>query len=183
MTPTPSSGVSLLQSGVVAAVVAAAVSVATLLTAGHRARLDRQRQLFADGFEACAAYREFAFIVRRRADNSPQEREKVSAPLSEVQTRIVSLEARIRVEAPRVGTAYARLVAETRRVAGAQIRAGWDADPLPAGETGRVTDVDLSPLRAPQDDYLGAVRDHLGFGPAWLRSVVRRARNRLRGDR
>ena len=54
MLATATESASLLQSGVVAAFVAAAVSLTTLGATGRRARLDRQRQLFADAFEAAA---------------------------------------------------------------------------------------------------------------------------------
>lgn len=180
---TPTDGASLLQSGVVAALVAAVVSITTLLAGGRRARLDRQRQVFADAFEACAAYREFAFIVRRRADDSAEERARITGLLSDVQHRLASLEARVLVEAPRVGVAFSRLVADTRAVAGSLIKSGWDSPPLPADRTGRIEDVDFTPLDAPQAEYLDAVRDHLGHGPAWLRSAGRRTWRRVDSQR
>ena len=93
-------GASLLESGVVAAVVAGLVSLTTLAASGRRARIDRQRQLFADAYEAIVAYREFAYIVRRRQDHSAGERSRISSELSAVQARIASLEARVRVELP-----------------------------------------------------------------------------------
>jgi len=174
MAGTGPEGASLLQSGVVAALVAAIVSLATLATTGRRARQDRQRELFAAAFETSIAYREFAYIVRRRKDDSPEEVRRISGPLSETQTRFRSLEARLRVEAPRVGAAYSKLVAETRAVAGAQIRVGWESPPLSPERTGRIEDVDFSSLAEPEAEYLHAVRDHLAFFPAWLRSIVRR---------
>jgi hypothetical protein len=158
-------GASLLESGVVAAVVAGLVSLTTLAASGWRARLDRQRQLFADAFEAIVAYREFAYIVRRRQDHSAGERSRISSELSAVQARIASLEARVRVEAPKVGEAYAALVTRAREVAGQQIRSGWDAPPLPPEATGRIEDVDMSSMNVSDDLYLDAVRAHL----AWWR--------------
>ncbi len=106
----------------------------------HRGRIRRKPQ----GREN----REFAFIVRRRADDSAEERARITGPLSDVQPRLASLEARVRVEAPRVGVAYSRLVAATRAVAGSLIRSGWDSRPLPTDRTGRIEDVDFTPLVA-----------------------------------
>jgi hypothetical protein len=96
------SGTSLLQSTVVAAFVAGAVSLSALWVAGRRARQDRQRQLFAAAFEACIAYREFPYIVRRRrGDDAAAERVRISGELSEVQRRLESYNAMIRVEGPK----------------------------------------------------------------------------------
>ncbi len=162
---TGDSGVSLLQSGVVAALVAAAVSLATVWATERRARQDRQRQLFADAFETCVSYGEFAYIVRRRANDSVEERIRISDALSEVQRRLRALEARLRVEAPRVAVRYTQLVAATRRVAGTQIKTGWQASPIAHDETGNIKDVDFSPLADDQDAYLNAVRDHLSLVP------------------
>jgi hypothetical protein len=181
-----SQGTSLLQSGVVAALVAAAVSLATLWATGRRATQDRQRQVFADAFEACVSYREFAYVVRRRARDTLAERSQISAQLSDVQRRLRALEARLRVEAPRVGRRYTHLVAETRRVAGDQIKKGWNEKPVPMAETGNIVGVDFSSLTPTEDSYLEAVRDHLSLLPAPLRSEVRKVwrwlRRRRRAD-
>src|SRR5438093_11643603 len=86
---------------IVAAVVAAAVSLTTFALAGRRARLDRQRQLFAEAFEAVSEYREYPFIVRRRRkDALAEERARISSELSRVQAKLNSYRARLRVEAP-----------------------------------------------------------------------------------
>src|SRR6266516_2205004 len=71
---------------IVAAIVAAAVSLTTFALTGRRARLDRQRQLFADAFEAVTEYREYPYIVRRRSGDEPaKERTRISSDLSKVQ--------------------------------------------------------------------------------------------------
>jgi hypothetical protein len=79
MPPAPS----LWQPAVVAAVVAGAISLLALWLSGRRARQDRQRQVFADGFGACVDYREFAFIVRRRLPDNGEDRIRITAELSE----------------------------------------------------------------------------------------------------
>jgi hypothetical protein len=87
--------------------------------------------------------------------------------LSAVQARIASLEARVRVEAPRVGKAYTALVSHAREVAGQQIRSGWDAPPLPPEATGRIEDVGMSSMNISDAAYLDAARSHL----TWWRLV------------
>jgi hypothetical protein len=173
---------SVLASGVVAALVAAVVSLITLAASGRRARQDRQRQLFADAFETCIEYREFAYIVRRRRDDSVDEVTRITGAMSEVQTRLRSLEARLQVEAPRVGAAYSKLVAETRDVAGSQIRAGWESDHVPPDRTGRIEDVDFAPLASTESEFLDAARDHLAVLAWWIRLPVRRGWRRARGQ-
>src|SRR5688572_8476682 len=74
---------------IVISIVALGVSVATFLLAGRRARLERQRQVFADAYEAVAEYREYPFIVRRRSPDEPaKERQRLSTDLSKVQARL-----------------------------------------------------------------------------------------------
>ena len=67
-----------LASAVVAALVSATVALLTLALNGRRARLDRQRQLFAAAFDAAITYREYVFIVRRRAkDKDGKTRDEI----------------------------------------------------------------------------------------------------------
>lgn len=173
-----SQGASLWQSAVVAALVAAAVSLTTLWATGRRARLDRQRRLFGEAFETCVAYREFAYIVRRRRpDDGPGERVRISGEMSEVQRRLASLEAVLRVEAPRVARSYSELVAATRRVAGPQISQGWDEMPT-EDQAAHITTVDFRELRPYEDRYLTAVRMHLGPIPTGLLLAGRWVRDR-----
>ncbi len=73
------------------------------------------------------------------------------------------------VEAPRVGAVYADLVAQTRSIAGAYIRAAW-AQPsgIAVGDM-NVADVDLSPLEELDVAYLASVRAALALPPhAWI---------------
>jgi hypothetical protein len=179
-----SAGPSLLQSTVVAALVAGAVSLSALWVAGRRARQDRQRQLFAAAFEACIAYREFPYIVRRRrGDDAAAERVRISGELSEVQRRLESYKAMIRVEAPSVSGSYSALVAETRRIAGPQISAGWDQPPAETDDGVHVADVNVDGLEPFDDRFLEAVGDHLGLLPAWLRRGARRVMSRASNNR
>ena len=76
-----------------------AVSLATFFLSGRRARLDRQRQVFADAFEAVMEYREYPFIVRRRSPDEPaKERQRISGDLSRVQAKLNAFKARLLVE-------------------------------------------------------------------------------------
>jgi hypothetical protein len=171
---------SIVAPAIVAAVVAAAVSLTTFGLAGRRARLDRQRQLFADAFEVVAEYREYPFIVRRRRkDAAAEERTRISSELSEVQAKLNSYRARLRVEASRVGAQYAALVEATRRVAGAMIRDGWNADPIDADAQMHAPALDFRGLDACEERFLEAVSDHLGWGYAPLRRLLRTALRRV----
>jgi hypothetical protein len=164
---------------IVIAIVALAVSLATFLLSGRRARLDRQRQVFADAFSAVAEYREYPFIVRRRDPAGPaQERKRISSDLSQVQARLNGFSARLRVEDPYVGARYADLVAATRRVAGKFIREAWNSEAVAVDAQIHSPAWDMSELDAYEDAYLVAVADHL----AWLHAPLRRkARGWRRG--
>jgi hypothetical protein len=154
-------------------ILTAAVGLLTLAVNQIRARKDRQRELFADAFATVTEYREYPFIVRRR-DQSGSDKQAITSSLSAVQARLNQHAARLRVEAPRVGRAYAHLVRETRRVAGAEITRAWDLDPLPADGPMHVRDVDLRELDAVDDIFLREVGDHLAVLPSLARRPARR---------
>ncbi|MGI8514260.1 MAG: hypothetical protein ACR2NT_03810 [Acidimicrobiia bacterium] len=150
------------ESALVAALVAAAISLSTLWWNSRQARLDRQRELFAEAFAAMAEYREFPFIVRRR-DSNGTDRSAIHRDLSRVQAELHRYEAMLKVEAPPVAAAYSRLVTETRRVAGAEISKAWDL-PAPRDDQGmHVPDVDLSALSSYEIAYLDATKNHLSL--------------------
>ena len=76
------------------------------------------------------AYREYIFIVRRRAkDKDGKARDEISRELSAMQAKLNSFRAQLQVEAPRVGNRYAELVTATRDVAGPLIKAPGTAAP------------------------------------------------------
>jgi hypothetical protein len=158
---------SLLAPAIVAAIVAGAVSVMTFMLAGRRARLDRQRQVFADAFEAVMEYREYPFIVRRRnPDEAAEERRRISGDLSRVQARMNAFKARLLVEDPYIGRCYTELVKKTRQVAGAMIKAAWDSDPVAADAEVHAPPYDFSALDQYDDRFLQAVARHLGWLPS-----------------
>jgi hypothetical protein len=155
----------------VIAVLALVVSLGTFSLAGRRTRLDRQRQVFAEAFEVVMEYREYPFMVRRRNPDEPEkERQRLAGELGRVQARLNAFKARLLVEDPYIGGHYAHLVKKTRHVAGAMIKAAWDNPPVSADKEMHAPKYDFSELDAPDNDYLQAVADHLG----WLDAPVRR---------
>jgi hypothetical protein len=179
-----------LTATVIGAIVTGLVALMVLAVNGRRARQDRQRQLLAQVLADVTAYMEFPYIVRRRRGDEPAaERARISDAISDVQRRLRHNQAVLRVEAPRLAAHYEALVAETRRVAGAAIRAGWDIDPITDDGQMHVTDVDLGEIVPFEDAYVTAVRDHLGVAPwwlhvagRWLRGLPRRTSSWLRSD-
>lgn len=152
---------------IVVSLLALAVSLATFFLAGRRARLDRQRQVFADAFEAVMEYREYPFIVRRRnPEEGAEERRRISGDLSRVQAKMNAFKARLLVEDPRIGQCYAELVEQTRLIAGAHIKAAWDNPPVSADEEMHAPAYDFGPL----DDYDNCFLDAVARLLAWLPS-------------
>jgi hypothetical protein len=154
---------------VIAAVIAAAAGVFTLWVNGRRARVDRQRVVFADAFAVVAEYREYPYIVRRRRHDDPEgERARINTALSEVQHRLTLYTARLKVEDEAVGAAFQALVDKTREIAGGEIRRSWTIGPVTTDAGMSIGDVDLSGLAAVDDEYLATVRKHLGLKPNWM---------------
>jgi hypothetical protein len=159
---------SLWAPAIVAAIVAAAVSLTTMALTGRRARLDRQREVFGDAFEAVMDYREYPFIVRRRNPNEKEkERQRLSGELSRVQARMNAYKARLLVEDPAIGKLYAELVKQTRLHAGAHIKSAWDNAPVTVDQEMHAPKYDFSALDEHDNAYLRAVADHLGWKPEW----------------
>jgi hypothetical protein len=165
----------------VAALIAGAIGLVTLAVNQQRARKDRQRELFADAFAAVTEYREYPFIVRRRGE-SGDDRQTITHDLSGVQAKLNQYVARLRIEAPRVGRAYAHVVIETKRIAGAEIRRSWDTAAIGEGPM-HVRDIDLSELDAVDADFIEAAIDHLAVSRGVLRRLLQSSWLRLRGPR
>jgi hypothetical protein len=160
-----------------AALVAAAVSVTLALFARLHERRASQADVFAAAFAAYTDYREFPYVVRRRAgDDAPGERRRISEAMRDVQSRINYHLAWTRVQDRRVGREYAALVGAVRRTAGKTIAAQWQRLPISSDAEMNVPDIDLSELQAYEDDYLAAVEAHLH---PW-RSAASAAQRQLR---
>lgn len=163
---------------ITAALVSALVSLVVLWWNSKQARLDRQRELFGQGFAAVVAYQEFAYIVRRR-DGSDETRTAISRDLSKVQAELHRYEAMIRVEAPKVADEFSELILQTRALAGAAIKEGWCMPPAQSDQRMHVPSVDLSRLDAYEEGYLRAVHRHLYLRARikqWLRRLNRTVR-------
>lgn len=161
---------SSLDSALIAAIVAAFVSLAGYWQAGRLNRQDRQRQLFAEAYSAVRSYREFPYIIRRRLESDDEA--KITGRLSDCQIEMDKYSGLLLVESATVGSAYAELVDETRRIAGAEISVAWDEPARTPGEPPHVRSVDLEPLATPDSAFLTAVQDHLSVVPVRLRKLI-----------
>ncbi len=170
----------LLASGipgsVVGAIIAGAVALFVLavntIVAAQREQRSRRRDIYASAFAAVMAYVEFPYVVRRRkggeAEVAAEERVRISEELREVQQQLAYYGAWIRTESPRVAAAYARLVSETRRIAGRRINEAWRLDPMTTDEGMNMPDLGLAELDASKDAYLEEVACHL----RWFRRAI-----------
>ena len=163
-------------SAILAALVSAAVALVTVAWNGRRNRLDRQRKLFAEALGAVMAYREYAFIVRRRPNDDPQRATRSPATSARYRRSCNTFRGQLLVEAPRVGRRYDELVGATRRIVGPLIHEAWDRPPITNDSDVHAPDVDYSRLVPYDEAYLTAVADHLS--PIWapLRARLRRRR-------
>ena len=152
-------GISRWEAILIAAAVSACVALLGIWQGARTARQDRQRRLFGEALAAVMEYREYPYIVRRRA--SDEERSDISQALSGVQGSLNRYIAILTIESRSVGKAYALLVELTRAVAGPLIAEGWDRRPRPGSADMRVSDVDLSELEAATEDFIRAAKRHL----------------------
>lgn len=111
----------------------------TLLVHGVRDERRRRRDIHARALEAVAKYYEMPFLIRRRRHDEPSaERARLTERFADVQAELASCEALIRADPdPLVRRAYAALVSDLRRYAGAQAATAWEAAPIRSdGEMG-----------------------------------------------
>lgn len=156
---------------IVAALVSAAISLCTFWASGVRKEQGRRRALYADAFAALVAYREFAYVIRRRRAPIPgheeiagDERVRISEALRAVQKELAYFNAWVKSESDAdVPDRYEALVAQTRRIAGGHMRTAWNAEPL-GDDTGmNIADIDFASLAEYEAAYLDAVQRSLGF--------------------
>ena len=169
---------------VAAIVTATGTAWLAIWTARRRSREDeraRQRTLFAEAYQVCSAFKEMPYAIRRRrGDDLPGERIRLSEMIREVQGKLSYYEAWIGAESATVGEVYARLVAELRMVAGSAMSEAWKAPPITTDAEMNIpsTLIDLAPLGPLEEEFTQAVRAHLGRLAPWWPNVLGQARRR-----
>lgn len=132
----------LLTGAVLAAVIGAIVNTALARRKSLEEERARVRGVFAEAFEAVAAYKEFPYAIRRRRHDEPEaERVRIAEAMSGVQAKLSYYLAWTTAESAQVGDAYAHLIKELRRVAGTACHDAWLA---PAATTD--ADMNIPPL-------------------------------------
>jgi hypothetical protein len=179
---TPAPGVSALalaafiSGAVIAAVIGALVNVALARRKSLEEERARVRGVFAEAFEAVAAYKEFPYAIRRRRHDEPaQERVRLSEELRKIQSRLTYYTAWTKAESTEVGRAYNTLCAKLRQVAGGACREAWAAEPITTDAEMSIGPevVDLSALTTLEKAYTDAAQAHLAeflhFRRLWRR--------------
>lgn len=151
----------------VVGLITALVAILTLWINGRRAERERRRELYAGSWAAVQAYKEFAFAVRRRRYDEPEEeRVRLSEAMRDVQKDLSYYEALIgRERSGRVAAEYRNLVGKTREVAGGAVRDAWNSVPITTDKQMNMPDVaeKLQPIKEFEDAYLQAMEDDLAW--------------------
>lgn len=167
----------VLIAAIVTAVVAAWLAVWTARRKSREEERARQRTLFAEAYQSYAAYKEMPYAIRRRRDDDlPGERVRLSEITREIQGKISYYEAWIAAESTAVGDTYSRLVGELRKVAGGAMREAWKAPPITTDAEMNMptTVIDLSPLAPLEKEFTRAVHAHLDqLAPWWTKESGR----------
>ncbi len=168
----------LLTGAVLAAVIGAVVNTALARRKSMEEERARVRGVFAEAFEVVAAYKEFPYAIRRRRHDKPEaERVRIAQDMSSVQAKLSYYRVWTTAESPEVGSAYAVLVKELRRVAGAACHDAWLAPAATSDADMNIPQsaVDLSQLKPLEDAFVAASKAHLDHFLR-LRSLVRTRR-------
>ena len=171
----------LLSAAVIAALVAAAVTGVVNLWLARRRSLEeeraRVRTTLAEAFAAYTEYKEFPYAIRRRRhDELPAERVRLSEALRAIQARLSHYQVWTAAEDPVVGARYAELITDARRIAGSAMRDAWLADPITTDAAMNIPTavIDLSALQPREDAYTAAVQQQLRDMTSWTRTWRRR---------
>ncbi|WP_371558601.1 hypothetical protein OG416_36780 (plasmid) [Streptomyces longwoodensis] len=147
-----------------AAMLTAAINIWLARRKSREEEISRLRTAFAEAFAAHSAYKEMPYAIRRRRfDAAAEERVRLSETLREIQGNLSYHLAWTKIESEAVGRAYADLVHELRKTAGAAMRAAWEASPIES-DTGMnipAAQIDLTALQTLETAYIAAVREHL----------------------
>ena len=165
----------LLTGAVLAAVIGAIVNTALARRKSLEEERARVRGVFAEAYEAVAAYKEFPYAIRRRRHDQPEaERVRIAQEMAGVQAKLSYYLAWTTAESPEVGSVYADLVKELRRVAGTACHDAWLAPAAMSDADMNIPPsvVDLSQLAPLEDAFIAASKQHLDHFLR-LRSLVR----------
>lgn len=152
--------------GVVSLVVALVVAVSGWLWNARQQRRARDTELFAAAYAALQAYKEFPYVIHRRDPDRPaQERVRISESLRAVQRDLAFHTAWLQLRSDRVSTAYSKLVAETKQVAGQLIHDRWQQPGIGSDEDVHAVDINqrLRELEPAEQAFLEEVRTALSW--------------------
>lgn len=104
----------------------------TLIVNAKRGSLERRQTNHARALAAVADYREMPFLIRRRRhDDLPGERARLSARFADVQAELATCETLIRADTDEnVRLKYRELVTALRTHAGTQAQLAWNTKPI-----------------------------------------------------
>lgn len=130
-------------------------------------RRERRREIYAEALAVCLEFKEYAFAIYRRGKKDPEaERLRISSSLLEVQKRIAHYDAWLMTESVPVSQAYTRLVKCLRKVAGGEMKKGWNAKPITKDSEMTIgPPMDWSELNVETKTYVKVVRRKLA--PWW----------------
>jgi len=171
----------VLLAAIVTAAVTAWLAVWTARRKSREEERARQRTLFAEAYQAYALYKEMPYAIRRRRqDDLPGERIRLSETIREIQGKLNFYQAWITAESTTVGEAYSQLITELRKVAGGAMREAWKAPPITNDAEMNIppTIIDLSPLTPLEETYREGVREHLDHIAPWWPKTSRGIRAR-----
>ncbi len=145
---------------------------------GRRTRLARSRDEFAKAFVAIQEYKEFPYVIRRRAKQTPEEeRVRVSTEPRKIQSEVAYYSAWLRTESPYVNESYVELLSRVREIAGRAMHDAWLEPAVEADSGMNMPDLGNSGLTPSENAYMEEVIDHLSFWPRWLKRLFRRRSN------
>lgn len=149
---------------VITASIGATVTISIARKKSSEEERSRRRTVYAEAFQAVAAYKELPYAIRRRRHDEPErERIRLSEEARKVQERLSYYRAWTQAESKAVGDAYAYLVTEVRRVAGGACNQAWTDAPITSDASMNISTalINLSGITPLEDAYTAAAQKDL----------------------
>ena len=148
---------------ILAAAVAALVSVTIYWFTQRQAALERKRRASGEAIADALAWLELPYRIRRRVDDSPERLHDLSDRIHILQERLLYHENWLRVEIPQAHPMYRDLVREVKIAAGSAMQNAWCSSPITTADGMNIGDLDIRLNQESVEKFSKVVRRQLSI--------------------
>lgn len=167
----------IISASFLAAIVSALVTMLIARKKSLEEERARVRTIYAEAYQAVAAYKELPYAIRRRGRAQPEaERLRLSEDARKIQERLSYYRAWTQAESEHVGQVYAELVNQLRVTAGGACQQAWEDDPVSSDAEMNIGtgEVNLAAITPYEDSYITAFTIDIDRRRTWKAALPRK---------